>query len=144
MDALVIIFWLLILLGSVGIYLSLTWSPAVALNLRLHRHRRMDPVTINLGVPQAFHIAPTDANNQEAPVSDIAWTIDDQAGTLMPFANNYGATYTPGAAGTFNLGVSAKSAAGVTLSDGCVVTVIDNTPPPTPEAVKLNLALGQP
>jgi len=87
MDALVIIFWLLILLGGVGIYLSLTWSEAGAIvptRVKLRMHPMAGPFVVGQQVIVKFQ--PTKAGNPLSPstLSNPTWGLGSSAGAIPP------------------------------------------------------------
>lgn len=150
----IVLFSLLTGLGVIGLYLSVAEKRTrcrIKLNLAAQlgstsvkgKHMTIE-VSGVLSSPITFHINPkgpdANGNQQEAPVSDIAWTLDTN--TLLVVAANFGAVFTPTVAGTFNLAVTAKNSDGETLSDGGTITIVDDTPPPVIKATALNLAVG--
>lgn len=135
MDALTLLFWLLIALGAVGIYLSLTWSPAVELNLRLHRHRHM----AQIGDKFVATIAPTDASGNPAPVTNVNWSTAGGGYDVAGVGNS--ATLRADNAGTGNtLTVTATASDGTSLTQ--TVPLDDVAAPVVPVAVALNLTVA--
>src|SRR6185312_9950480 len=117
--------------GAVGIYLSLTWSPAVALNLRLHRHRHM----AQIGDKFVATIAPTDAGGNPAPVTGVVWGTAGGAYDVQGVGNS--ATIRADFAGTGQtLTVTATASDGTSLTQ--TADLPDVAAPVVPVAVALN------
>lgn len=97
------------------------------------------PTTLTVGKHKTLAIAPTDANGNPAPVTNIQWIAANADVTLAPAADGLSAVVLGVTTGDVVVSVSAVNSESTTLNDSITITVVAA---PVPVATALNLTAG--